>query len=58
MNDRFKEVLADLPKYEDIVSWTNLLQCVQEFQFVNIFMYLVESKDKTFDHSSMRAIFR
>ena len=55
MNGRIKKALADLTKYEDIVSWTKSLQCIQEFHFVNIFMYLVERKDKTFDHSSMRA---
>ena len=46
MKDCIKKALADLPRYEDIGSWMELLQSVQEFHFVNISMYLVESKDK------------
>ena len=52
LTDEKAAILAGMPKYEDITEWTKSLGCVRQFHFVNLFVYLVESCDKTFDHES------
>ena len=47
--------LASLPPFANIRSWSKSLDCLKQFHFVNLFVYLVECRDKTFDQQSMRA---
>ena len=49
MTNEVVKSLADLPPLEEITDWTKSLEAVKHFHFVNIYLYLVESRDKTFD---------
>ena len=50
------EKLAVLPRdLSTLAGWTKSMESVEGFNFGQLFVYLVESRDKTFDHWSMRA---
>ena len=57
LTPRVSEALSKIPKLSQYAeaSWTKNLSLLKDFTFMDLFTYLVESKDKTFDHSSMRA---
>lgn len=57
LTPRVSEALSKIPKLSQFAeaSWTKNLSLLKDFTFMDLFTYLVESKDKTFDHSSMRA---
>ena len=55
LTEEIAEQLSKLPKFEEITDWTKSLDCLEEFGYGQLFVYLVESRDKTFDHQSMRA---
>ena len=45
----------DLPAFNEIRSWTKDLSPLTHFTFMQLYHYLVNSKDKTFDKKSMEA---
>ena len=47
-----KEKLRGLPSFLSVASWTKTLE---DFTFMNVLIYLVFGRDKTFDMQSMRA---
>jgi len=57
LTPRVREALSKIPKLSQYAeaSWTKNLSLLKDLTFMDLFTYLVESKDKTFDHSSMRA---
>ena len=55
ITEEVKAELLKLPPLDEISDWTKSLKSLQQFHFVNLFLYLVESRDKTFDQQSMRA---
>ena len=46
---------SDLPDFEEIRSWTKDLSSLRDLTFVQLYNYLVSSKEKTFDKDSMNA---
>ena len=55
ITDSIKMQLSSLPPFPNIRSWSKTLDCLKQFHFVNLFVYLVECRDKMFDQESMRA---
>ena len=55
LTPRVREALSKIPKlsqYAELAaSWTKNLSLLKDFTFMDLFTYLVESKDKMFDHS-------
>ena len=45
----------DLPVFEAICSWTKDVSSVTEFTFMQIYEYLVNSSESTFDKENMKA---
>ena len=51
-----KEKLRGLPKFSSVENWSKVRKGVlQDFTFMNLLIYLVCGRDKTFDMESMRA---
>ena len=51
-----KEKLRGLPSFSSVASWTKTLEgVIADFTFMNLLIYLVFGRDKTFDMQSMRA---
>ncbi len=55
VTDVIKKQLSELPTFEKIDVWSKSLNSVKQFHFINLYTYLVESRDKTFDRDSLRA---
>lgn len=56
LTDEAKEKLKSLPKFSDVDLWTKTTRgCLADFTFMNLLVYLVYGRDKTFDMDSMRA---
>ena len=45
----------NLPPFESVSSWSANSDPLPDFTFMNLYCYLVESKDKTFDMESLKA---
>ena len=50
-----QQQLADLPPFESVMNWTKDLSGLKDFTFMDAYTYLIESKDKEFDHKSLRS---
>ena len=50
-----QQQLADIPPFESVQSWTKDLSGLKDFTFMDVYTYLIESKDKEFDHKSLRS---
>ena len=56
LTDETKRDIRELPSFCSITSWTkNLAGVLVEFTFMNLLIYLVYGRDKTFDMQSMKA---
>ena len=56
INDEAKRVLKTLPPFSSITNWSKSLSGIQnDFMFMNLLVYLVYSRDKTFDMHSLKA---
>ena len=55
LDDNVRQELLNLPKFEEIELWIKSLESMKQFHFVNLYVNLVESRDKTFDKESLRA---
>ena len=51
-----RQELLNLPKFEEFELCIKSLEPIKQFHFVNLYVYLVESRDKTFDKESLRAL--
>ena len=45
--------LAQLPSFESVSSWSKDLHVLSDFTFMDLYTYLVESKDKSYDKESL-----
>ena len=53
---KVKEEFRGLPSFSSVDSWTKTLEgVIADFTFMNLLLYLVYGRDKTFDMQSMRA---
>ena len=50
-----RQELLNLPKFEEIELWIKSLEPMKQFHFVNLYVYLVESRDKMLDKESLQA---
>ena len=56
LNDETKRDIQELPTFSSTTNWTkNLAGVLVEFSFMNLLVYLVYGRDKTFDMQSMKA---
>ena len=47
--------VADLPVLAEICTWSKDLSSLKDFTFMQLYHYLVNSRDKTFDKDSLKA---
>ena len=56
LTDDTKKVIRELPPFTTVTTWSKkLLGVLTEFTFMNLLIYLVYGRDKTFDMESMKA---
>ena len=56
ITDEVKAALTNLPTFERVMDWKKDLKGVlKEFHFMNLLVYLVYSRDKSFDMQSLKA---
>ena len=55
LTDDTKRVLCDLTLLTSIASWSKKLDGKLKFTFMNLLIYLVYGRDKTFDMQSLKA---
>ena len=56
ITDEVKSVLEDLPAFSSIKDWSKKLSGVlKDFTFMNLLIYLVYGRDKSFDMQSLKA---
>ena len=56
LTDEVKRISSRLPPFSNITQWTKTLKGVlKDFTFMNLLIYLVYSRDKTFDMNSLKA---
>ena len=56
LTDEMKQDIRELPSFSSITNWTKKLAGVLvEFTFMNVLIYLVYGRDKTFHMLSMKA---
>ena len=56
ISDEVKQVLRVLPEFSSVVEWGKQLDGVlKDFTFMNLLIYLVYGRDKTFDMQSLKA---
>ena len=56
ITDEVKAALTNLPTFERVTDWKKDLKGVlKEFHFMNLLVYLVYSRDKSFDMQSLKA---
>ena len=54
--DKVKQVLRVLPEFSSVVEWGKQLDGIlEDFTFMNLLIYLVYGRDKTFDMQSLKA---
>ena len=46
---------CEMPSFRQIRTWNKDLSCLRNFSFRQLYEYLVNSEDKTFDKKSMKA---
>ena len=52
-----KRVFNDLPAFSSVVQWGKQLKGVlNDFTFMNLLIYLVYGRDKSFDMQSLKAL--
>ena len=49
-----QQQLLALPPFESVKNWVKDLSALKNFTFMDLYTYLIESKDKEFDHKSLR----
>ena len=49
-----QQQLLALPPFESVKNWVKDLSALKNFTFMDLYTYLIESKDKKFDHKSLR----
>jgi len=47
--------LAQLPSFESVSAWSKDLRVLSDFTFMDLYTYLVESKDKPYDKESLKS---
>ena len=47
--------IAQLTPFESVGAWSNDLRLLVDFTFMDLYTYLVESKDKSFDKESLKS---
>ena len=56
LTEGVKRILRDLPPFTSVTQWDKKLSRVlKEFTFMNLLLYLVYGRDKTFDMQSLKA---
>ena len=50
--------LAQLPSFESVSAWSKDLRVLSDFTFMDLYTYLVESKDKSYDKESLTESFK
>ena len=56
INEETKSVLKALPSFTSVREWSKVLRgTLKDFTFMNLLVYLVYSRDKTFDMHSLKA---
>jgi len=56
LTNEMKRDIRELPSFSSVTNWTrNLAGMLVEFTFMNLLIYLVYGRDKTFDMQSMKA---
>ena len=50
-----QQKLEELPPFESIQTWGKDLSALQSFIFGDLFVYLIESRDKAYDRESLKA---
>ena len=56
LTDETKQDIRELPSFTSVTNWTkNLAGILMEFTFMNLLIYLVYGREKTFDMQSMKA---
>ena len=50
-----KEVLRCLPPFSSVSEWGKKLDSLKDFTFMNLLVYLVYGRDKSFDMESLKA---
>ena len=56
VTDEVKELLRSLPKFDAVDLWSKTVRGVlTDFTFMNLLVYLVYGRDKTFDMKAMKA---
>ena len=56
LTNETKRDIRELPSFSSVTNWTkNLAGVLAEFTFMNLLIYLVYGRDKTFDMQSMKA---
>ena len=56
ITDELKNVLKQLPSFENVTEWKKELKGVlKDFTFMNLLVYLVYGRDKSFDMQSLKA---
>ena len=55
MTPKVREELAALPQFESVTEWAKDLSKITHFTFMDVYTYLIESKDKNFDMKSLRS---
>ncbi len=49
-----QQQVSALPPFESVKNWVKDLSDLKNFTFMDLYTYLIESKDKEFDHKSPR----
>ena len=56
LTNQTKQDIRELPSFSSVTNWTkNLAGMLVEFTFINLLIYLVYGREKTFDMQSMKA---
>ena len=45
--------IAQLPSFKSVSAWSKDLRVLSDFTFMDLYTYLIESKDKSFDKESL-----
>ena len=49
-----QQQLSALLPFESVKNWVKNLSALKNFTFMDLYTYLIESKDKEFNHKSLR----
>ena len=50
-----QQQLSALPPFQSVKNWVKGLSALKDVTFMGLYTYLIESKDKEFDHKSLRS---